>query len=261
MLMNNTVTKIAEAVVTEHLEVYDENISRDFIDVYLHALNKSSSEDSGFYGKEGFQNLNVLLRDLIGAGTETTSTTLLWALLFMTKYPEVQKKLHKEIDLVLGKNRQPSRDDRPRMPYLEAFTNEVHRKSSILPMSVYHKVVKDCEFGGFFFEKDTVVYANIYDAHHDKEFWGDPEKFRPERFLDPNGTKVVPKQALMPFSTGKRVCLGETMAKDSLFYFLCGLLQNFTFELDPSSASVDIDTPKPNFVRAPHNFLIVMSTR
>lgn len=60
------------------------------------------------------ENLNVLLLDLIGAGTETTSTTLLWALLFMTKYPEVQKKLHNEIDLVLGKDRQPSRDDRPR---------------------------------------------------------------------------------------------------------------------------------------------------
>jgi len=256
-----TITNIIKVVVQEHLKIYDENISKDFIDVYLHAHNKSSSKESAFYGEEGLQNLTVLLRDLIGAGTETTSTTLLWAILFMTKYPKVQEKLHKEIDLVLGKDRQPSRDDRPRMPYLEAFTNEVHRKSTILPMSVYHKVLKDCDFGGFFFEKNTIVYANIYDAHHDKEFWGDPELFRPERFLDPTGTKIVPKPALMPFSTGKRICLGETMARDSLFYFLCGLLQNFTFELDPLSASVDMDTPKPNFVRAPYNFQTIVSLR
>ncbi|XP_037048891.1 cytochrome P450 2J6-like [Bradysia coprophila] len=260
-IMHDTAKSFTKTVIKDHLDNYDENVSKDFIDVYLHAHNKSPSTGSGFYGEEGLENLNILLLDLIGAGTETTSTTLLWALLFMTKYPEVQKKLHEEIDLVLGKDRQPSRDDRLMMPYLEAFTNEVHRKSSIIPMSVYHKVLKDCDFGGYFFEKNTIVYANIYDAHHDKEFWGDPEVFRPERFLDSTGTKVVPKKALMPFSTGKRICLGETMARDSLFYFLCGLLQSFTFELDPSSASVDIDTPKPNFVKAPHNFKIIMSSR
>lgn len=140
-LMQATVKNIAKTVIKQHLEAYDENISRDFIDVYLHSHNKSSSIESGFHGEEGrkfseslllikqhsnirdfsyeisVKNLNVLLLDLIGAGTETTSTTLLWALLFMTKYPEIQKKLHKEIDLVLGKGRQPSRDDRLRWIY------------------------------------------------------------------------------------------------------------------------------------------------
>lgn len=137
------------------------------------------------------------------------------------------------------------------------------------------------DFGGYFFEKNTIVYPNIYDAHHDKEFWGDPKVFRPERFLDPTGTQVVPKEALMPFSTGfnfsniaiflpmilnvcrtgKRICLGETLARESLFYFLCGLLQNFSFELDRSSASVDTDIPKPNFVSTPHDFKVIMSSR
>lgn len=163
-----------------------------------------------------------------------------------------------------------------------SYFNSLSKLFWILYNSLKKK--NNLDFGGYFFEKNTVVYANIYDAHHDKEFWGDPEVFRPERFLDSTGTKVVPKKALMPFSTGffsslysrsfsfllnhffnkftgKRICLGETMARDSLFYFLCGLLQSFTFDLDPSSASVDIDTPKPNFIKSPHNFKIIMSSR
>ncbi|CAG7785092.1 unnamed protein product, partial [Allacma fusca] len=115
-----------------------------------------------------------------------------------------------EVDRIIGPHRAPSREDRSSMPYLEAFTNEVHRKATLVPMTVYHRATRDTEFAGFIFKQGTVVMPNIYAAHHDKDFWGDPEVFRPERFLDPSGTKVLTKEALMPFSTGKRICLGET---------------------------------------------------
>jgi cytochrome P450 len=87
--------------------------------------------------------LRIVLLDLFAAGTETSSTTLLWAVLFMTKFPQVLKKLHTEVDNVIGRERLPERNDKQKMPYLEAFTNEVHRKCSLLPMGVYHAITED----------------------------------------------------------------------------------------------------------------------
>ncbi|CAG7731169.1 unnamed protein product, partial [Allacma fusca] len=130
-------------------------------------------------------------------------------------------------------------DDRAKMPYLEAFTNEVHRKATLVPMTVFHKAMKDTEIAGYTVKKGTVVLPSIYAAHHDVEYWGDPEVFRPERFLDSSGSKVIPKDALMPFSTGKRYCLGETLARDTLFLFLATLLQNLSFALDPAGGDID----------------------
>jgi len=83
------------------------------------------------------------MKDLFSAGTETSSTTLLWAILYMCKFPDVQKKLQEEVDRVIGNKRLPSRADKQNMPYVEAFTNETHRKASLLPMSVYHATAKD----------------------------------------------------------------------------------------------------------------------
>jgi methyl farnesoate epoxidase/farnesoate epoxidase len=60
------------------------------------------------------------------------------------------------------------------------------------------------EYEGYLFPKNHAVFINLHAAHHDKEYWGDPEKFRPERFLDDSGKKLIKHEALIPFSTGKK---------------------------------------------------------
>lgn len=121
--------------------------------------------------------------------------------MYLTKFPEVQKKVYAEIKSVIGTERIPCREDHPNMPYMEAFCNEVHRKSTLLPMSVYHKAQADINLEGYHIPKGSVIYPNVYNAHHDPEYWKDPQNFRPERFLD--GTKLIKHEPLMPFSTGK----------------------------------------------------------
>jgi len=112
--------------------------------------------------------------------------------------------------------------------YTEAVILETLRLSSIAPVSVPHAATEDVNFHGYDIPKGTIIFANLYANHHDPEIWGeDVKEFRPERFLSPDETTVIRHEALMPFSTGRRVCLGETLARDSLFLFAANLALNF----------------------------------
>jgi cytochrome P450 len=252
---------IMQTEVDKHVNNYVEGNSNDFIDVYLQHRNQSDPSSS-FYGKEGMENLIYTIFDLFVAGAETTSTTLLWCMLHLSKNKKIQEKLFAEINSVVGKN-PPSRDDKARMPYTEAVLNEVHRHCSLVPFSVFHSMMEDTKFEGHFFPKGTVILANMYAAHHDKDFWKDPENFCPERFLDSTGTKVIKQEALMPFSTGKRACLGEALARDTLFLFLTGIVQHYSFELVPGSTTFDPKDLPTNcsFVLQPEPFQIILKKR
>ena len=74
---------------------------------------------SSFYGIAGMENLTHNLMDFFMAGSETTSTTLTWAMLYMVRYPQVQKKVQGERDRVVGRNRNPTLKDRTSLPYTE----------------------------------------------------------------------------------------------------------------------------------------------
>ena len=120
------------------------------------------------------------------------------------------------------------------MPYTEALILETLRMSSVIPAGVFHHCLEDTMFHGVFIPNDTIVVPNFYACHHDPEIWGDPEQFRPERFLSEDKTTVVRHEALLAFSAGKRVCLGENLARDELFLMSTSIFQAFNITPDHS---------------------------
>ena len=99
------------------------------------------------------------------AGSDTTTLTFQWLLLFMVKYPDVQKKVHEEIDLVLGvgeKSRKVSLSDRSKMTYIEAVILETMRHSPIAPFSISHSTTEDVEVGGYLIPNDTTVCTHTH---------------------------------------------------------------------------------------------------
>lgn len=171
------------------------------------------------------EELFYILRDVCSGSTDTVSTTILWAIVFLANNPKVQDRLQKETDSVIPKERLPSLDDKQHMPYTEAFMLEILRFKCVI-MFVVRVLLKDKKFNGYFIPKDTMVIVNLRSAQMDPKVWNDPKVFRPERFLD-NENQVIGRERMMPFSLGKRSCPGESLARKSLFLFLAALCQHF----------------------------------
>ncbi|KGL86587.1 Cytochrome P450 2W1, partial [Charadrius vociferus] len=198
-----------------------------------------------------FNDENVLASalDLLMAGTETTSTTLQWTILLMMKYPEIQKQVHAEIEQVLGPDCLPTFEDRKKMPFTNAVIHEVQRFVPLLT-HVPRCTSVDTHFKGYFIPKGTTVIPLLTSVLLDKTQWETPDEFNPNHFLDADGN-FVKKKAFLPFSAGRRNCIGESLATMELFIFFTGLIQKFTFK--PPQGVKELDTTaEVGFTMRPH---------
>ncbi|XP_005923249.1 cytochrome P450 2J2 [Haplochromis burtoni] len=215
--------------IEKHQEEWNPDDPRDFIDAYLSEMEKKKEDPRAGFNTE---TLLACTLDLIEAGTETSSTTLRWALVFMINYPEIQEKVQAEIDRVVGQSRLPTLTDRPKLPYTDAVIHETQRVGNIVPLGLPKMASKDSTLGGYFIPKGTAVTTILSSVLFDKNEWETPDVFNPEHFLDSEG-KFQKRDAFLPFLAGKRVCIGEPLAKMELFLFFASLLQRFTFRPVP----------------------------
>ncbi|XP_029005197.1 cytochrome P450 2J4-like [Betta splendens] len=222
------VTDFIKLKIKEHKENLDPSSPRDYIDSFLIEMGEKEDEDSGF----DLKNLCFCTMDLFGAGTETTTTTLHWGLLYMIYYPHIQERVQAEIDAVVGSSRQPSVSDRDNMPYTNAVIHEIQRLGNIVPLNVMRMTSKDTTFDKYTIPKGTIILATLNSVLHDQNMWDTPHSFNPQHFLDQDG-KFRKHEAFLPFSAGKRVCLGEQLARMELFLFFTSLLQRFSFSPAP----------------------------
>ena len=191
--------------------------------------------------------------DFFQAGAETTSTTLLWAVMYMALNPDVQRKCQREICDSLGE-RLPSIDDYYGLTYTVAACMEIQRLSRVGQRSLFHRLLKDTEVNGYKFKAGQHFATNIEKCLLDPDQFPDPLKFNPERFLNSNG-EVVKKDYLIPFGIGKRICMGESLAKNELFIFFVRLLQRLDIKVtdpkpDPEDCICSMTRiPNPYFVK------------
>ncbi|XP_051774835.1 cytochrome P450 2B4-like [Erpetoichthys calabaricus] len=241
MLMNvNELTTFTSAMIDKHKATLVSDSPRDYIDSFLIKMKQESNNpDTEF----NYDNLNMTILDLFIAGTETTSTTLRYGWLILMKYPHIQENVQKEIDMVIGQERAPAMEDRRKMPYTDAVLHEIQRFIDLQPLNVFHKTTRDTIFRGYTIPENTVVIPMLHSVLFEKTKWATPDTFNPSHFLDENGCFRM-NPSFMPFSTGKRICAGEGLAKMELFLFFTTLLQNFSFcpTEDPDSISLSPDS-------------------
>ncbi|XP_040212688.1 cytochrome P450 2K1-like [Rana temporaria] len=245
--------------IKQQRQVFDTNAISGYIDAYLLKQEQESTKAETYFDDEDMV-FSVL--DLFSAGTETTATTLRWGILLMMKYPEIQKKIQEEIRTHIKQGQMPTVDDRRNMPYTEAVVHEIQRFANIIPLNVPHTTPNDVYFRGYCIPKGTDVIPLLTSVLYDKTQWETPCEFNPNHFLDANG-KFVKRDAFMPFSAGRRACVGESLAKMELFLFFTGLLQTFTFYPPPGVSREDISLksdagfilrPLPHLVCAKPNY-------
>ncbi|CAJ1060177.1 cytochrome P450 2J6-like [Xyrichtys novacula] len=229
------VNKFVEIKVEEHRESLDPSSPRDYIDCFLAEMGEVEDKDNGF----DIENLCACTLDLFAAGTETTSMTLYWGLLYMIYYPHIQEKVQAEIDTVVGSSRVPSMSDRENMPYTNAVIHEIQRMADILPLNVTRMASRDTTLDKYTIPKGTMIMATLTSVLHDESVWETPHSFNPQHFLDSDG-QFRKREAFLPFSAGRRVCIGEQLARMELFLFFTSLLQRLSFSpCDGEQPSLD----------------------
>ncbi|XP_033743126.1 cytochrome P450 2J6-like [Pecten maximus] len=215
--------------VQMHRDSFHENETRDFIDAFIQEQ-KSRGRDTQVFTDD---NLLITLLHLFAAGTETVATGVRYSVLYLLHNPDIQEKMFTEINTVVGQSRPVTGADRSNMPYSEAMLTEVLRCANIVPLSVQHGAKKDIAYKGFVIPKDAMIIPNLDSVLGDPTVFPEPEKFDPSRFLDAEGA-VINDKKMIAFSIGRRVCLGESLAKLELFLFVTSLVQKFDLRLEHS---------------------------
>ena len=162
----------------EHRATLDRENPRDFIDVYLTAM----EEDEGLT----MADLAISLYDFLLAGTETSSTTLKWLVLYLTIHQEVQARCREEIVRVIGANT-CRLEDIPSLPYTQATVAETHRLAAIAPLALAHQTRGRVEVEGFTFPPNSAFMSNLQFIMRDPNTFKNSGTFSPERFIEEDG--------------------------------------------------------------------------
>ncbi|XP_011311381.1 cytochrome P450 306a1 [Fopius arisanus] len=229
----------------------DQEGKESFVSIFAEVMRKRSSnnEDLGSFTDQQFYHL---LADLYGAGVDTTLTTIRWSLLFLAAHPEDQEKIHEEMVESLGE-REVVLEDRGRLVYLEASICEAQRIRSVVPLGIPHGTTEDTTLGDFDIPKGTMVVPFQWAIHMDETYFEDPEVFRPTRFISDDELKRP--EAFLPFLTGKRMCVGDELARWILFLFVGRIIQRFRVSLPPGEKVDLIGDCGITLVPKPHKLI------
>jgi cytochrome P450 len=172
---------------------------------------------------------------LFGAGHETTAVTLMWVWYLLSQHPDVEARLHQEVDRVLG-DRPATLADLKHLPYTEMIVKEALR---LYPPAwiTTREVIEPVEIGGYTLAKGSIVTLCFYWLHRDPRFFDQPDVFDPERF-SPANEASIPKYAYLPFGAGPRVCIGNALAMMEARLILATIAQRFRLVLPPGEQVV-----------------------
>ncbi|XP_073061531.1 cytochrome P450 76T24-like [Primulina eburnea] len=230
---------IFEGIIVKRLEMrgrisVDGTRKSDMLESLLDINQRNDSELS-------ILDIKHLLLDLFVAGTDTTSSTVEWAMSELLRHPDKMLKVKNELREVIGKNEQVTESDISRLPYLRAVVKETFRLHPAGPLSVPHKSIEDTEINGYTIPKNTQIIINVWAIGRDSSTWSDPELFTPERFLESETDFKGLHFELLPFGAGRRTCPGLPLANRMVHLMVATLVHNFDWELDGGLKPEELD--------------------
>ncbi|KAJ9181462.1 hypothetical protein P3X46_009590 [Hevea brasiliensis] len=232
--------KVLEGFVRQRIEerkLMKKREGRDFLD----ALLEYEGDGKGGPDEISAHRRLIIIVEIFFAGTETTSRTIEWVMVELFRHPESMRRVKEELNRIVGPKRKVGESDIDELPYLQAVIKESMRLHTILPFLVPRNTLQDTNFMGFDIPKDTQVFINAWAIGRDPDTWEDPLSFKPERFLGSDVDYRGQNFELLPFGSGRRICVGLPLAHRMLHLTLASLLHSFDWELGSNSAAETID--------------------
>nr|AOV62762.1 flavonoid 3'-hydroxylase [Morus alba] len=224
-----------DAFLTTIIEEHKANVGKgkhtDLLSTLLSLKDDAEGEDEKLTDTE----IKALLLNMFTAGTDTTSSTVEWAIAELIRHPKILAKVQEELDRVVGRDRLVSELDLAQLTYLQAVMKETFRLHPSTPMSVPRMANESCEINGYHIPKGTTLLVNVWAIARDPAEWTDPLEFRPERFL-PGGEKAQVDIRgndfeVIPFGAGRRICAGMSLGVRMVQLLTATLVQAFNLGL------------------------------
>ncbi|XP_075515956.1 cytochrome P450 71A8-like [Primulina tabacum] len=230
-----------EAVIQERLKKGQEIISTgagdNFVDILLGILMNNNTTGVSI----DRDSIKAIILDVFVAGTDTTATVLEWAMTELLRHPAVMKKLQDEVRGILKERQQITDDDLEKMHFLKAVIKETLRFHTPIPMLVPRIAREDVEINGYDVMGGTMVMINAWAIGRDPDCWDEPEKFKPERFLNSAIDFKGMDFKLIPFGAGRRGCPGISFAMANNEFVLANIVHKFDWELANGVLGKDLD--------------------
>ncbi|KAM5547213.1 trimethyltridecatetraene synthase [Rosa sericea] len=211
-------------------------VAKDMVDSLLQLV-----DDPDLEVKLTDDSVKAFIQDLIAGGTDTSATTLEWAMSELIRQPDHIKRATEELDRVIGRDRWVEEKDIPQLPYIDAIMKETMRKHPVVVLLPPHLALDDCNVGGFDIRRGTRVFINTWSIGRDPSVWDAPEEFNPERFL---GNKAIDVKGqsfeLLPFGSGRRMCPGYSLGLKMIGSCLANILHGFNWKLPENMKPEDL---------------------
>ncbi|XP_071692292.1 7-ethoxycoumarin O-deethylase-like [Rutidosis leptorrhynchoides] len=227
------VLDIFEELIKERLAM-EKLKEDDALDVFLKISQEKPDEINRSHIKS-------MLLDLFVAGTDTTSSTLEWAMTEVLRNPAAMAKAKEELEQVIGKGKIVKESDLSRLPYLSCVVKETLRIHPSIPFLIPRKVYNQVKLDNYIIPAGTQVLVNAWAISRDPNIWEDALEFKPDRFLNLELDVSGQDFELIPFGAGRRICPGLPLATRMIPMMLGSLLNNFDWKIDNGISCEELD--------------------
>ncbi|XP_071727549.1 premnaspirodiene oxygenase-like [Rutidosis leptorrhynchoides] len=234
------IDKILDNFISGHQERRAGAQSRhneDLLDVLLRL-----KDDGGLELPLASDNVKAVIIDMLLAGTDTSSSTIDWAMSELIKNPRVMKKLQDELRQTFKGKKKIYESDIQELVYLKQVIKETLRLHPPAPLLLPRLSRENCEIGGYHIPANTTIIINAWKIGRDPDYWTDPESFVPERFTENSFSNMITKDfEYLPFGGGRRVCPGMSMGLANVELPLATLMYHFDWDLPKGVTSENLD--------------------
>ncbi|KAK8650602.1 hypothetical protein V6N13_140234 [Hibiscus sabdariffa] len=228
------VNRFVARIISQH-RAKKSGETQDFVDVLLSLQDADKLSDS---------DMIAVLWEMIFRGTDTVAVLIEWILARIVLHPDVQRRVHDELDQVVGRSRAVDESDVANMIYLAAVIKEVLRLHPPGPLLSWARLaISDATVDGYDVPKGTMAMVNMWAITRDPQEWSDPLEFMPNRFVTKEGevefSVLGSDLRLAPFGSGRRTCPGKNLALTTVSFWVATLVHEFEW-LPPDENTVDL---------------------